>query len=235
MTTELNLSLSAQQGLPTENSTPSLQGQLLPQQIPTASVNQSPSASSDNPFSGQAMVAATPPVANPFDQFSVSAPATAPILSIQGFVQTPVSSVQRAVQSASAATMPHSFATVEAFEQAAAQVYNDSLSDLHRDLAKPATTSDKAIRYRKSYAAKVWFAPRMKGVPHPFLVEFYFHRTLYDLMSKPYRHGIYPNSISPDWRMALAPLIVYQLCRSTPVSDDLIDALLEHYPLDHDV
>ena len=92
------------------------------------------------------MVAATPPVANPFDQFSVSAPATAPALSIQGFVHTPapVSSVQRAVQSASAATMPHSFATAEAFEQATAQVYNDSLSDLHRDLAKPATTSDKA-------------------------------------------------------------------------------------------
>ena len=74
----------------------------------------------------------------------------------------------------------------------------------------------------------------MKGVPHPFPVEFYFYRTLYDLMSKPYQHGIYPNSISPDWRMDLAPLIVYQLCQSTPVSDDLINALLECHMLDCD-
>ena len=107
------------------------------------------------------MVVATTPVANPFDQFSVSAPATAPASSTQVMVQTPApaSSVQHAVQSAPAATMLHSFATAEAFEQAAAQVYTDSLSNLNRDLAKKFVTPDKAVRYCKSHAAKVWFAP----------------------------------------------------------------------------
>ena len=137
MTTESNLSPSALQGSPTENSTPSPQGQLLLQQTPTASVNQSPSVSSNNPFSGQAMVVATTPVANPFDQFSASAPATAPASSTQVVVQTPAPalSVQHAVQSAPAARVPHSFAMAEDIEQATAQVYTDSLSDLNRDLA----------------------------------------------------------------------------------------------------
>ena len=160
MATESNLSLSALQGSTTGNLTPTPQGQLLLQQTPTVSINQLPSVSSNNPFYGQARVVATTPVANPFDQFLASAPATAPTSSTQVVVQTPApaSSVKHAVQSAPAATIPHSFAMAEAFEQAAAQVYTDSLSDLNHDLAKKATTPNKAVRYHKSHAAKVWFA-----------------------------------------------------------------------------